>query len=69
MECKGHLLLCQCMAAFRLNAKDLTVGEAAICMAMDMTSVLNLSPAATKSVSQLTSSSTPRREPAGMVVV
>ena len=36
------------------------------CMAMPLTSVLKASPAATKSVSQLTSSSTPRRLPGWM---
>ena len=36
-----------------------TVGEAAICMAMSLTSSLNWSPRATKSVSQFTSTSTP----------
>mmetsp|Transcript_10466 Transcript_10466/g.29279 ORF Transcript_10466/g.29279 Transcript_10466/m.29279 type:complete len:241 (+) Transcript_10466:517-1239(+) len=40
--------------------------QAAVCMAMSLTSSLNLSPRATKSVSQLTSTSTPRRAPAWM---
>ena len=43
-----------------------TEGEAATCMAMSAMSSLNLSPRATKSVSQLTSTSTPRREPPWM---
>jgi len=43
-----------------------TSGHAATCMAMSFASVWNFSPRATKSVSQLTSTSTPRRDPAWM---
>jgi hypothetical protein len=43
-----------------------TDGLAAICIATVLASLPNTSPAATKSVSQLTSSSTPRREPGWM---
>ena len=41
-------------------------GHAATCMATSATSSLNLSPRATKSVSQFTSHTTPRREPEWM---
>ena len=43
-----------------------TSGHAATCMARSCASSLNLSPRATKSVSQLSSSKTPMREPAWM---
>mmetsp|Transcript_26692 Transcript_26692/g.79291 ORF Transcript_26692/g.79291 Transcript_26692/m.79291 type:complete len:276 (-) Transcript_26692:756-1583(-) len=43
-----------------------TSGDAAICIAMPFASWLNWSPAATKSVSQLISIITPRREPGWM---
>ena len=43
-----------------------TSGHAAICIAMSLARSLNLSPRATKSVSQLTSTKTPILEPAWM---